>query len=300
MLLGLLLVAVCGYLAGSHRVTTSAPAESPPAGARVLSNAGLLIEYPLGWRQGGDDPLKLGLDSPVALLDGSAGGLVSGRLATGEAGPLPSRLLASLRVLPRTEVVNLVSTQAYRYSEVSLPSFHGTVDLYAVPAEAGGGRVMACFAARSLTPASQQCEKAVSSVTLTGPATPNLTPDPAYASALAPIVSGLQTERTRERTAMASADTVATVSSAAASFAARATAAAHAVSSLEAPPVAAQAGRALASALRATATAYAALGEAAATESVGAYDEDRTQIATAESAVDRALQTFTLLGYGRA
>jgi hypothetical protein len=300
LLAALALVAVCGYLAGSHRVTASAPSEAPPSSTRVSSNAGLLIEYPLGWRLAGSDPVPgLTLESAVTLTDGSAGGLVSGRLAPGEPGPLPARFVATLSRVPRAEVVNLVSTQAFRYSELALPSFRGTLDLYVVPAEQGGGRVMACFAAQRLTEASQQCEKAVSSVTLTGAATPSLTPDAAYASTLAAIVSGFKAERARARSEMADSDTVAAVAAAAGSLAAHATAASRAVSALEAPQVAAAADRALASALRATASAYSALDEAAATESVGAYDEDRSGIATAESALDRALETFTLLGYGR-
>lgn len=302
LLAALVLVAVCGYLAGSRRADSAASGEAPPSTTRALSNEGLLIEYPIAWRRAAADPVpRLELDSPVTVVDGSAaiGGLVSGRLAAGETGPLPAAFVRSLRSVPKAEVVNLVSTQAYRYSELSVPAFREWLDVYVVPSEGGAARVMACFAPRRLSPVSQQCERAVSYVIPTGPATPSLTPASGYARSLASILAGLETERARRRAEMSDSESVASVGAAAASLAARTSAAARAVTALEAPATAAPADEALAGALRRMAAAYSDLSEAAEVDSVESYDADRAEVEAAETAVDRALETFTLLGYGR-
>ena len=300
LLAALALVAVCGYLAGSHRVSSPVAAEDPPASTRVLSNAGLLLEYPLQWRRGGTAPVALPLASPVTLQAGpsSASGLLSGRLQAGEAGPLPASFLRSLHAAPHAEVVNLVSTQAFRYSGLQVPAYAGALDVYVIPGEGTQPRVMACYSPQRLTAASQQCERIVAAVTLTGPAAFNLTPETTYAGEVATVVGALDQERSRTRRAMASGDSAAAVGAAASELAATMSSSAASLAALQPPQVAAQAGTALAHALRAAGSAYAALALAAHNESVDAYDAAREQVVGAEAEVDRALETLALLGYG--
>ncbi len=300
LIAALALVAICGYLAGSHRVSTPVAAEDPPSSTRVLSNAGLLLEYPLQWRRGGTAPVALPLATPAVLQagPGSSSGLLSGRLAAGEAGPLPASFLRTLHGTPHAEVVNLVSTQAYRYSGLRVPSYTGALDIYVIPGEGTQPRVIACFSPRRLTPASQQCERIVAAVTLTGPAAFNLTPEATYAGELASVIGSLDQERSRTRHAMASSSSAAAVGADASELASKMSTAASSLAALQPPQVAAQAGVALAQALRAAGSAYTALAQAARSESVGAYDAAREQVDASETAVDSALEAFTLLGYG--
>lgn len=300
----LVLVAVCGYLAGHHRVSAGAAEQDPPSLSRVVSGSGLLIEYPVEWEQSRSPASIPGLavENPVTIVPRgtAATGLLSGELPAGEAGPLPAAFLAHLRGVPHAEVVELVSTQAYRYSDLRIAGYNRYFDLYLIPAAGGAERLMACFAPERLTPASQQCERIVSGVALTGPASSTLTPEPAYAKALSGVIAGLDRERAKARKAMSSSDSAAEVGSESASLAARFATASSGLGTLEPPQVAAAEQSELSLALRHAGDAYSELSVAARAESVSAYDSARSQVATAETAVDAALENFALLGYGTA
>jgi hypothetical protein len=300
----LVLVAVCGYLAGHHHNSARAAQQDPPSLSRVVSGSGLLIEYPVEWERSKSAASIPGLSITGAVTivpRGTAGtGLLSGELPAGEAGPLPSTFLAGLHGVPHAEVVELVSTQAYRYSALEIPGYRRYFDLYLIPAAGGAERLMACFAPERLTPASQQCERIVAGVTLTGAASSTLTPEPAYATALSGVIAGLDRERAKARAAMSRSDSAAQVGAESASLATRFATASSALAAVEAPQVAAAEQAELSLALRHAGDAYSELSVAARAESVSAYDSARTQVATAETAVDSALENFALLGYGAA
>jgi hypothetical protein len=304
LLAALALVAVCGYLAGHHRASAGAAQQDPPSLGRVVSGSGLLIEYPVEWQRSRSAASIPGLAvaSPVTIVPRgtAATGLLSGELPAGEAGPLPAAFLAHLHGVPHAEVVELVSTQAYRYSDLVVPGYRRYFDLYLIPTAGGAERLMACFAPQRLTPAGQQCERIVAGVTLTGPASSTLTPEPAYATALSAVIAGLDRERAKARAAMSRSDSATEVGSAAASLATRFAAASTQLGTLEPPQVAGAEQAQLSEALRHAGDAYSELSVAARAESVSAYDSARTQVATAETAVDAALENFALLGYGTA
>jgi hypothetical protein len=306
LVVGLVLVAVAGYVAGNHSVSTSGVA-NPPSATRSLSTSGLQLEYPISWQRAASATTipGLALTGPVMLTpQGSPGtGLVTGQLPAGGAGPLPASFVAQLHRLPHVEVVDLVSTQAYRYSGLELPGLGSGLDLYVIPEEGGTARVMACVAPEQLTTASQECERIVSGVALTGPPTATLTPEPIYAKSLAALVTSLQAARARARKEMSTSSSVAEVAGAASGLASTLSAAASslaALQALQAPQPAAAAGTALADALRRSGQAYTALATAARSEILSQYEAARNAVGGAESRVDAALANFALLGYGPA
>jgi hypothetical protein len=301
LVIALVLAAVFGYLAGSHRV--AADTGSQPGGpAQVATAAGLLLEYPVGWEHASTPKSIPGLTLTEAVTLSPQGsgtsGLVSGMLPAGEPAPLPASFLGRLSAPPHAEVVSLVSTQAYRYSSISLPGYQGVFDLYAIPAPGAGTRLMACFAPQRHTAAGEQCERIVANVTLTGTAAVTLTPSAAYAGALAPAVSKLDASRAKARNDLGKSASAPSVVGPARSLAASYTTAASAVSALEAPAPAAAAQVALSQSLSAASKAYDQLAGAAEAEDVAAYDEARTKVGSAEEGVDGALANLTLLGYG--
>jgi hypothetical protein len=302
LVIGLILVAVAGYLAGNHSASTSSVA-NPPSATRSLSTSGLQLEYPISWQRAPSATTipGLALTGPVMLTpQGSPGtGLVTGQLPAG-AGPLPASFVAQLHRLPHVEVVDLVSTQAYRYSGLELPRLGSGLALYVIPEEGGTARVMACVAPEQLTTASQECERIVSGVALTGPPTATLTPEPIYAKALAAVVTSLQAPRARARKEMSTNSSVAEVAGAASGLASRLSAAASSLAALQAPQLVAPAGTALADALRRCGQAYTAFATAARSEILSEYEAARNAVGGAESRVDAALANFALLGYGPA
>ena len=298
--LALVLVAAAGYLAGSRRSNSSAVAADPPSVSRSLNHVGLLLEYPADWRQRTPVAVPgLALEDAVVLAPAKAdGGLLTGEFPAKEPGPLPQSFLARLPKLPHVEVVNLVSTQAYRYGELRPAGYAGSLDLYVIPAAGGGDRAIACFGRRRLAAVVQECERIVSGVAATGPPTATLTPEPVYAKALAEVLSALSAERLRARVTMSRATSPSVLGAAAAGLAGRMSAAAASLGALQVPEAAAAAGAALADSLRTAARAYAKLAAASRSEDLVAYRAARVAVAPAESEVDRALRELVLLGYG--
>ena len=303
IVIALVLAAVFGYLAGSHRPSVSA-GQQATGPAQVANAAGLLLEYPVGWEHAAAEKSIPGLTLKEAITlsprGEQASGLLTGMVAAGEPAPLPASFLGRLSGTPHAEVVSLVSTQAYRYSAISLPGYEGVFDLYAIPAPGAGTRVMACFAPKRLTAAGQQCEHMVANVTLTGTAALTLSPSAAYAGALAPAVTALDKARTGVRHDLAASASAPAVVGPAQELAARYRHAAATISTLEAPAPAAGAQVQLSESLSTASKSYDELAAAARAEGVAAYDAARERVTAAERDVDTALESLVLLGYGPA
>jgi hypothetical protein len=300
-----LAAAVGGYLLGARHGRAPAP-QRTGSPTRVLSDAGLLLEYPLDWRKvGGVKPPKgLALMQTISLLPPGADpgeGLLVGRLPAGEPAPLPVAFSARLAALPHTEVVSLTSTPAYRYSKLRLKDGAGALTLYVVAGSSGSPpRLLACSSAGLASPVQRACEEVVAGVeTLGDPALP-ITPEASYAARLAAVLRGLQRERATIRHDLAASRSAATIQGLAERLAGRFSSAAAAMSAIEAPQVAAGAQQALASALSHAGQSYSTLAADAGSGGIGPYDEAQAQVREAESEVDRALASFSLLGYGSA
>ena len=142
--IALVLAAICGYMLGSHRVSAGGGESAALGPSRVATTAGLLLEYPTGWEQASSSESIPGLALKEAVTLRPRGstdsGLLGGMLPGGEAGPLPAAFLSRLSGTPHAEVVSLVSTQAYRYSNLSLPGYARVFDLYVIPATGTGMR----------------------------------------------------------------------------------------------------------------------------------------------------------------
>ncbi len=293
----LLVAAILGYLLGHHH-SSSAPSSASNL-IRLSTSAGAL-EYPSSWKQRsmpvGIPGLGLSQASTLTAREGSEG-LTSGLLAGDEPAPLPVALLDLLDAKPHAEVVDLITTQAYRYVGLRPKGYGGILDVYVIPQATGPARVLVCWSLAPRDMPSGECERIVSGVTLIGSSAPTLGPEPAYARRLDAVISTLESARGRDRAGMSSSDSPGEVGRLAAELGGRFTAAAQAVTNLEAPAPAVGAQAELAGALRKAARAYGALAQAASVESLSGYEAARSTVGTAEAAVDAALESYSLLGY---
>src|ERR1039458_756910 len=115
-------VTILGYLAG-HGHAAAAPVENTGEASNALTTLNYASDS--GWRLASGEPSIPGLSiaQPLVLApdgDGARGGLIVGQLVAGESSPLPPQLVAHLRQLPNTQVVNLLNTEAYRYARLSV------------------------------------------------------------------------------------------------------------------------------------------------------------------------------------
>ncbi len=295
----LLVVAIAAYLLGSHG--SSAPSPSTGSGApagetRIASGSNILLEYPAGWQTSGGAPAFPGLpiEHPLLLAPGghaSEAGLVSGQLPAGQPSPLPASFVDLIHVVPRTEVVSLGNSEAYRYS--ALTGYQRTLDVYVVPVVGGNATALVCYAASGYSSYLQQCEQIVAKATAVTPSSYSLSPNATYANQLGGLIGSLDKERVALRAQMrAQPETVATLATRLAASFAHTSAA---VAALEPPLPASAAQAALASSLQHAHDAYTALAVAA-SEPVG-YASAEPQVNAAEAGVDAALESFALLGY---
>jgi hypothetical protein len=302
--IALVFAAICGYLLGNHRVSTGSGQRAPAGASQVANEGGVLLEYPPGWERTTSAPpipgLTLNESFTLSPRSDTSAGLFSGTVPTGEAAPLPAAFLSLVKGTPHAEVVSLVTTQAYRYSEVQLAGYSGVFDLYAIPIANAGTRLMACFAPKQLTSTGEECEHIVANVTLTGTSVVTITPSATYAAALSKPLGTLAAERANARKQLAESSSAPGVVTPARSLAHGFAGAGSAVDALEAPALATPAQAALSRALSRASSAYGELAGAALAEQAASYDAARARVTRAEEGVDRALENLVLLGYGPA
>ncbi len=294
----LVLVAILGYVAGHGRRSAGVSEKT-----RVVGTASVLFEAPAAWQPSYAAPEIPGLTfSHVLALapDGDAAhvGLVAGQLAGAEASPLSTRFVARLPTVPGTEVVDLNETQAYRYSQLSVPGFDRMLVLYAIPNPKGNPTAVACYASSAFSAYMRTCEHIVATLTLVGRSPEDeLAPDPGFAGHVSALIGVLDGQRVALRAEMRRRATLATVHQLAARLADRFATAAASLSLLVPPPAAARARTMLSVSISQAREAYAALAAAAGAERLSDYEVAQRRVYGAEASVSNALENLATLGY---
>jgi hypothetical protein len=294
-------IVIIGYVLG-HSRSQGAPAEK-----MLTASAGnVLLTYPTTWRAATTttDIQGLAITHPLVLAPGGdtrQAGLVAGALGGGEGAPLPGPVIALMPSLPETAVVDLLGSQAYRYTHVKLAGFDRDLTLYAIPNPSGEETVLACYASASQTAYIRACEHIVASLTVLGQAqTYDLTPNPSYARELSAQIATLEEQRSSLRAEMAAHATSAAARSAATRLASAYASAAASIAKLEPPSAAGAAQTTLVHSIQQAGGAYTTFATAAGEENVTRLNAARKQIDEAETGVQRGLEEFALLGYQQA
>jgi hypothetical protein len=301
----LLAVAVAGYLVG-YRHAPASPAAALQNTTRIASGADVLLEYPSSWRRSGKAPTIPGLQLARELTLAAEGtnakaGLISGQLPAGEPSPLPAVFRKGLLGMPKTELLDFLGGQAYKYSGLRIAGYPSTqtLRLYVIPNPGNGPTAIGCYAATPYSEVLAECEQIVAKVTLVGQSQFDLTPDANYARQLGALIHTLDRERLLLRRRMRASKKPPQLGALAKTLAAKLAAAADGLSPLEPPIAAGAAQAALGSSLLTAESAYKALGVAASEERASSYAAEMARVERAESGVDEALESFALLGYGR-
>lgn len=306
-LLGALLIVlagVAGYLVG-HGHSASAPAEA----VRDASNANALLEYPerAGWEPASRVPTIPGLSitRPLVLAPGgnpSEAGLVEGELASEGWSPLPAGFLSHTRGLPKTEVVELANTEAYRYSglETGAPSMAFT--LYTIPSSGSSEAAVACYAPEAEARTMRACEGIAGGLTVTYPAgdapIDDLIPQTTYAHEIDEALTRLNQLRTSLHAGTVGAVSPSTASTLAQDAASGVDDVRSTLASVQPPAAAEQVHAAFLSSLANASAAYSALATAAQSGEQAAFTEALTRVTSAETSLNSVLAGFSLLGYG--
>ena len=302
----LLTVAIVAYLDG-HGRSSSAPVER----SREASNAVTVVNYDAasGWLRASQAPSIPGLAVAQPLVlgpggDGARAGLVVGKLLGSEFGPVPPQLLAQLRQPPDAEVVDLLNTQAYRYSGLSITSSGMTLTLYTIPTSTTSTTAIVCYAQAGSSRDLQSCERLVGSLTIaTGSPQvevrtyQSLTPQLAFGRRIGAVAARaealLGTLRPELRHGAARGASAAVADRLAGGLAG----AAGSLAAVSPPPAAALAQGSLSELLGRARDAYFALATSLHNGDESEYAAAVTQIYAAEASLSAALKNFGLLAY---
>jgi hypothetical protein len=293
----LIAVAILGYVAGHSSGNSASPENQAQKGADVA------LGYPAGWRMAKIAPgiPQLSVANVIVLApNGNAekAGLMFGSLPSGELAPLPKRFVATLRRLPTPQIVNLVETQAYKYSQLSVPGYDKRLTLFVIPNPGRRPKLFACYAVAGSSAEMRQCEASVATASAVGqPEAYELAPEPTYASAISATVSTLDALRAALKRELGPDVTVSAARRLAMELAEGFATAAGALDRLHPSVVAEPVHGALTDAARRAHDGYVALAAAIGERDVTRYELAQKAVARAEADLDTALGSFVLLGY---
>jgi ATPase family associated with various cellular activities (AAA) len=292
------LCAIVALAALGFALARATRTHSSAAPHKQVSAGPIRVSIPSDWHQlpaPAGLPLRLA-DQLVVGPSGSArGALVVGRATTSDPSLLPEGLLTALPAAPRAQLVTLGATEFYRYSGLSPRGAGTTLSVYSVPTT--NGTVLGICALQGAGSGFvADCERVLSTLTLSSgePLLPG--PSATYGLALGQVISTLSAARSLDGARLRAAHTPAAVAAAANALSAAHAGAASAVLRLS-PGSAGSANSALASALRMTAAAYAALSLAAAHNDTAGYHAAEVELTRATHAVDAAFAGLSKLGY---
>jgi hypothetical protein len=302
----LVLVAVFGYLVGHRR-----PTARPVQGTHEASNGVVSVDYPSGWRSAGKAPSIPGLSIAQTLVLTPAGdtaqtALVVGQIAGSRSNPLPATFLARLGRPQSAQVVNLLNTQAYRYSYPTVPGSGARVTLYAIPESATTKTVALCYSSPGSTKSAgymRACEQIAATLTFFSPtdeaqAGEGLKPETGYARKVGAAVERVDQLRATLRFEIRPGADRAAAASAAASLGAGLANVVDSLSVVQPPAAARSAHAALLESLSRASAGYSSLATAIRTGSSSGYATAQAQVNEAEAALGAALENYTLIGYG--
>jgi hypothetical protein len=294
----LIAVAILGYVAGHSSAGNGPPERQTAKGADVA------LGYPAGWSKLSRAPsipgLPVGGASAIARRGAVAdAGLVLGSLPEGEPAPLPASFVAKLGGrLPAPQIVNLVETQAYKFTRLSVDGMEQPLTLFVIPNPGSRPMVFACYARPALPTQLRACEQSVATVTVVGePQAEQLTPEPLYAGRISTTVATLDELRATLKQELHPDVTVATARDLADRLAGGFATAERELGRLRPPAAATAVHEALSDGVAQAHSGYVALASAIGERDAAGYVAAQARVAKAEKQVDAALRSFVLLGY---
>ena len=302
----LLTVAIVGYLDG-HGHSSGPPVER----SREASNVATVINYDAasGWRPASAAPSIPGLAIAQPLVvapggDGARTGLIVGKMLGSEFGPVPPQLLAQVRQPPDTQVVDLLNTQAYRYSGLTITRSGMALTLYTIPTSATSTTAIVCYAQAGSSGGLQACERLAGTLTIATPSPQveertyqSLTPQLAFGKRISAMAARVQALLGTIRPELRQGASRAASAAAARRLAGGLAGAAGSLSGVSPPPAAARAQGSLSESLARAREAYSALAAALGSGDESAYSAALTQVYAAEASLSSALKNFGLLAY---
>ena len=292
IVIGVIVLGVVGYLVGS---SGSDKKSDVPANNSSASAGSLTITFPDSWSKVDSAPPIPGITfkDPITIAPKggpAVGALTAGTVTAADATLLPASFKKSLESpAPKGDPVKLGDVQAYRYTDLKPKSYPQQLTLYAVPTDAGVATVACSASAAQAADFLPQCERAASTLTLSGATAFDLGVPKDYADSVSGAITKLQSSRKSALGRLKAAKTPSAQAGAARQAASAYGAAAKSVAGAKAPPQLEQTNTAIVTALRRGQSGYAAMAAAAARGDRGAYITGTKAVKNADAALQKAL-----------
>ncbi|HEY1834542.1 MAG TPA: hypothetical protein VGG08_08910 [Solirubrobacteraceae bacterium] len=302
----LIVLAIFGYIVGTHTGGDSHASSRTAGKPQIATGHTIVLEYPSTWTKPANTATVAGLTvgEPLTLAprdDEAHAGLLSGQLPS-DADPLPKEFLDLLEKVPTTEVINLLDVQAYKYTDLAVKGLDGALVLYVIPTPAGRSTVLACFAQREgqhgASPQLAQCEAIVATLSLVGEPAAELRPESNYGNEVGVVMTRLVGKRAELRKRMSEGQDPRKLASLASALGGEFSTTVNRLKVIEAPPAASATQAALVHAVERARDAYREFAAQAKDSNLVGYEGAKRNVEAAETEVNEALESFSMLGYG--
>jgi len=287
-------LAVVGGAAGAAAGSLTADDDGGPP---VAESRSVGFVAPTGWaREAQPRTPGLRLKDPTAVARGERT-ITAGLQRFREPTLMPASFRTRVREIPLGpgELVRVAGAQAHVHRNVAMRGSGGTVTVYAVPTSAGIATVACAVPPGERTGA--ECDQAAATLELRRGEPLGLRPDARYGASVQRVMGQLQPLRRSLRQRLGKARTRAEQSQAAAGLAQAFDRGARGIARIEPPPVAANANKAIADAMRQASSAYSGMRKAADSFDVAGWERGEDRVRAGEARVQGSLDALRQLGY---
>jgi serine/threonine-protein kinase len=295
IVLGVIVLGVVGYLVGSSGSSGSgAPANNSSASAGALT-----ITFPDTWERVESAPPIPGLTfrDPISVAPKggpAVGALTAGMTTASDPSLLPATFKKGLSdPQPKGDPVSLGDLEALRYSGLKPNNYPQQLTVYAVPTDSGVATIACSASAAEAASFLPECERAASTLTLSGTEAVDLGVPATYTKALDSAMQRLQAERGAALKKAKSAGSTSAQASALRQAAAAYSAAAKNLAAQKGGPQVDGANTAIIAALRQGATGYTVMAAGVTANVPGRYKSGASTVKKADAALQKALKALS-------
>src|SRR4051794_38278672 len=285
---------VVGYVVGSSGSSkTETPANNSSASAGPLT-----ITFPDTWQKVDSAPPIPGLSFKDPISVAPKGGPAVGAMTTGMVSAsdptlLPTSFKKQLQGgTPKGEPVQLGDLKAYRYTGLKPKNYPQDLTVYTVPTDAGVATVACSASAAQAQSFLPECERAASTLTLSGTQATELGIPASYVNGVNGAIKTMQSKRSAALKKMKSAKSPSAQASAAHQASAAYAGAAKSIAAQKIPPQVGEINSAILAALHQGAGGYTQMAAGSSSNNSSKYKAGQSQVKNADKALQKALKAL--------
>jgi hypothetical protein len=286
-------LAVVGYLVGS----SGSKGSETPANNSSASAGPLTVTFPDTWQKASAPPIPgLTFKDPISVAPKggpAVGAMTTGMVSASDPTLLPVTFKKQLSGgAPKGEPVQLGDLKAYRYTGLKPKNYPQDLTVYTVPTDAGVATVACSASAAQAQSFLPECERAASTLTLSGTKATELGIPASYVKSVNGAITAMQSKRAAALKKLKSAKTPGAQASAARQAAAAYAGAARTIAGQKVPPQVSAINTAILAALHQGAAGYTQMAAGSAGNNSSRYKGGQSQVKKADKLLQKSLKAL--------